>query len=420
MAGMWRGSWDRQCQWLWGAFAVSTFGTWLAFDAFPIVAVLALHARPFEVSLLAAVGVGVSAVVAIPLGLWVERHRKRHVMIGMDCVRFVVLASVPSAYALGWLRFGQLLVVAVVVGAADICFRSASGTCLKSLVAREQLLTANARFESTSWTATMIGPPLGGALIGMFGPVTTVIADAISYLLSALGVTAIAGQEPRPLPIQSNRPRRGDVLAGWRYLLRQPALRAVLVNTALVNALIMATAPLLAVLMLGDLHLPPWQYGLAFAAPCVGGLVGARLARHLTARYGLHVVLRRAGALRACWTIGLAFTPGGWAGVGLVAAIQLGLVTSCGLFNPVAATYRLEHTPADRLARTLTAWTITTKLTVASLTAVFGVLASVIGVRVAIAAAGIIMLATPLLLPTISRLDSTEHEPAALAALAAA
>jgi MFS family permease len=411
-----RGSWESQFRWLWGAFAVSTFGTWLAFDAFPIVAVLALHARPFEVSLLAAVGVGASAVVAIPLGLWVERHRRRRVMIGMDCLRFVVLASVPAAYALGWLRFGQLLVAAVVVGAADICFRAASGTCLKSLVAREHLLMANARFESTSWTATMVGPPLGGALIGIFGPVATVIADAVSYLLSALGVSAIAGQEPRPIPIESARARRGEVLAGWRYILRQPALRALLVNTALVNALIMATAPLLAVLMLGQLHLPPWQYGLAFAAPCVGGLVGARLARHLTARYGLHGILRRAGVLRVCWSIGLAFTPGGWAGVGLVAAIQLGLVTSCGVFNPVCATYRLEQTPTDRLARTLAAWTITTKLTVASLTAAFGVLASVVGVRVAIASAGVIMLATPLLLPTTSHLDSGDHEPAALAA----
>jgi MFS family permease len=412
-----RGSWESQFRWLWGAFAVSTFGTWLAFDAFPIVAVLALHARPFEVSLLAAVGVGVSAVVAIPLGPWVERHRKRRVMIGMDCLRFVVLASVPAAYALGWLRFGQLLVVAVVLGAADICFRAASGTCLKSLVAREHLLMANARFESTSWTATMVGPPLGGALIGMFGPVATVIADATSYLLSALGISAIAGQEPRPAAIESDRARRGEVLAGWRYILRQPALRALLVNTALVNALVMATAPLLAVLMLGQLHLPPWQYGLAFAAPCMGGLVGARLARHLTARYGLHIVLRRAGALRVCWSIGLAFTPGGWAGVGVVAAIQLGLVTSCAMFNPVCATFRLEQTPIDRLARTLAAWTITTKLTVASLTAVFGVLASVVGVRVAIAAAGIIMLTTPLLLPSMSHLDSTDHEPAALASV---
>ena len=411
-----RGPWESQFRWLWGAFAISTVGTWLAFDAFPIIAVLALHARPFEVSLLAACGVAVSAVVAIPLGPWVERHRKRRVMIAMDCLRFGALASVPAAYLLGWLRFGQLLVVAIVMGAADIGFRAASGACMKSLVPREHLLTANARFESTSWTATMIGPPVGGAMIGMFGPVATVIADAVSYLLSAFGVSAIAGHEPRPLPVEPGRARRGELVEGWRYLLGHRPLRALLANTALVNGLILGPMPLITVLMLGRLHIAPWQYGFAFALPCVGGLLGARLARRLTARYGQHAVLRRAGALRACWSIGLAFIPGGWAGVALVAAIQFGLVTCCGVFNPVSATFRLEQTPADRLARTLAALSITTKLTVAVVTALLGISATVIGVRVTIAVAGIVMLATPLLLPAADRADSAEPEPAALVA----
>jgi MFS family permease len=398
---------DSQFGWLWAAFAVSTFGTWVAFDAFPIVAILALHARPIEVSLLAAAGLAVGAVVAVPLGPWVERRRKRRVMIAMDCLRFLALASVPAAYALGWLRFGQLLVAAVVVGTADICFRAASGACMKALVAPEHLLTANARFESTTWTATMIGPPLGGALIGIFGPVTTVLADAASYLLSALGVSAIARHETRPVAVGSGRRRRREVFEGWRYIVRHPPLRSLLVNTAMVNGLIMAPAPLVAVLMLGRLHIPPWQYGLAFAAPCLGGLIGARLARRLTVRYGQLAVLRRAGALRACWSLGLAFIPGGWAGVGLVALIQFGLVTCCGVFNPVSATYRLEQTPDDRLARTLAAWTITTKLTVAGLTATWGVLASVAGLRTAIGLAGVVLLATPLLLPTRSRPHGT-------------
>ena len=405
-----------QFRWLWGAFAVSTFGTWLAFDAFPIIAILALHSPPFEVSLLAAAGLAVGAVVAIPFGPWVERRRKRRVMIGMDLLRFLVLASIPIAYALGWLRFGQLLVVAVVVGGADICFRAASGASLKSLVPQEHLLSANARFESTTWTATMLGPPVGGALIGIFGVATTVVVDAASYLLSALGVSAIAGREPRPVTVASGRSRRVEVVEGWRYLLRHPPLRALLANTALVNGLIMAPMPLIAVLMLGRLHIAPWQYGLAFAAPCFGGLIGSRLARRLTARCGQHAVLRRAGTLRACWSIGLAFIPGGWAGVAVVGLIQLGLVTSCGVFNPVCATYRLERTPTDRVARTLAAWTITTKLTVAALTTTWGILAGIVGVRIAIGLAGVLMLATPLLLPARSRLESADHEPVVLAA----
>jgi MFS family permease len=388
----------------------------VAFDSFPIVAILVLHSRPFEVSLLAATGLAAGAMVAVPLGPWVERRRKRRVMIAMDCFRFAALASIPTAYALGALRFGQLLAASAVVGAAEICFRAASGACLKGLVASENLLTANARFESTTWTATMVGPPLGGALIGIFGPVTTVVADAVSYLLSAVGIGAIARDEPRPVRVVSGRSRRGELFEGWRYILQYPPLRALLTNTALVNGLIVAPTPLVAVLMLGRLHIAPWQYGLAFAAPCLGGLIGARLARRLTVRYGSHAVLRRAGTLRACWSIGLAFIPGGWAGVGLVALIQFGLVTCCGLFNPVSISYRLEHTPNDRVVRTLAAWTITTKLTVALLTAAWGVLASVAGVRTAIGVAGVMLLATPLLLPTRSRLDDTAYEPAALSA----
>ncbi len=403
--------------WLWAAFAVSTFGTWLAFDAFSMVAILALHARPLQVSVLAAAGLAVSAAAAVPLGPWVERHRKRRVMVAMDAVRFGALASLPVCYALGLLSFVQLLVVAVVVGTADICFRAASGSCLKAVVDPQQLLVANARLESTSWTATMVGPPLGGALIGVFGPVATVIADAVSYLLSALGISAMPGREPRPVRVGSGRGRRGDVLEGWRCIWRHRGLRVMLANTVLFNGLLMATAPLLAVLMLGRLGIAPWQYGLAFAVPCLGGLVGARLARRLTARHGRHRVLRSAAIGRVIWPVGLAFTPAGWAGVGFVAVVELGVITACGVFNPVFATYRLEQTPTDRLARTLTAWTVTSKAAIATLTAVWGVLAGVAGVRVALGVAGIIMLATPLLLPEADRLVSPERQPDELAAV---
>jgi MFS family permease len=385
----------RDFGWLWAAFSVSALGTWLAFDAFPLVAILALHARPIEVSLLASVGLAAAALAAVPLAPWVERRRKRHVMMAMDGLRFVALATVPAAYAVGRLRFGQLLVVAAVVATADICFRAAGGACVKSLVGSGHLLTANARFESTAWTATMVGPPLGGALIGVFGPVTTIVADAVSYLLSALGIAAIRADEP--LPASSAHDRR--LLEGWSYILRHDRLRGLFFNTVLVNGLVLATAPLVAVLMLGRLHIAAWQYGLAFAAPCLGGLLGARLSRRLTPQLGQHAVLRRAGTLRACWSVGLAFIPGGWAGVAVVAAVQLGLVTCVGTFNPVFATYRLEHTPSEHIARTLTAWTVTSRVTVALLTALWGLLAAIIGLRAAIAVAGVLMLATPLLLP---------------------
>jgi hypothetical protein len=286
------------------------------------------------------------------------------------------------------------------VAAANIAFTSASGAYLKALVAPPDLLVANARFESTMWTATSVGPPLGGVAIGLFGPVTTVIADAVSYLLSALGIRAIGGTEARPANHSGVRGLRlADLLAGWRFILGNPGLRRLRSNTAAVNGLIMTTAPLMSVLMLGRLGFAPWQYGLAFGLPCIGGLVGSRLARPMVHRYGQWTTLRVFGALRVLWPIGLAFTPSGAGGVVLVVALQLGLVTCCGVFNPVLATVRLEQTPKELVARTLAAWSITTNLTIAATTVLWGVLAALTSPRVALGAAGALLLATPLLLP---------------------
>jgi MFS family permease len=214
-----RRSLGRPFGWLWAAYAVSAFGTWLAFDAFPLIAILVLHAGPTEVSVLAAAGLAVGAAVAAPLGPWVEFRRRRPVMVAMDLIRFAALISVPAAFVLGWLTFVQLLVVAVIVGAANIAFKAASGACLKALVRPEDLLVANGRLESTTWTATALGPPLGGAMIGLFGPVTTVVADAVSFLLSAVGIRAIGGKEPPPARTDAPRLRAGDLLEGWRYIL---------------------------------------------------------------------------------------------------------------------------------------------------------------------------------------------------------
>lgn len=395
-----RRSLGRQFGWLWTAYSVSAFGTWLAFDAFPLIAILVLHAGPTEVAALAAAGLAVGAVVAVPLGPWVEFRRKRPVMVAMDLTRFAALMSVPAAYALGRLGFVQLLVASVVVAAADITFNAAAGACLKALVQPRDLLIANGRFEATTWTATMAGPPLGGAAIALFGPVTTVVADAVSYLLSAVGIRAIGGTEPRPARADARpRLRARDLPDGWRYILADPALRPLFFNTILFNGLLMATSPLLAVLMLGRLGFAPWQYLLAFAVPCVGGLIGSRLARRLVARFGQRKVMLTAGSLRACWLLGLTFIRPGTAGLVLVMTVELGLITCCAVFNPVLATYRLDRTPADRVTRTLSAWSVTSKATTAAMTGLWGLLAAVTGPRTAIATAGLLILTTPLLLP---------------------
>jgi predicted MFS family arabinose efflux permease len=360
--------------------------------------VLVLHAGPAQVSALSAVGPAVGALVALPLGPWVEFRRKRPVMIAMDLARFAVMMTIPIAYAFGLLSFAQLLVVSVVVAACKIAFGAAAGTYVKALVRPDDLLVANARFESTMWSSIAIGPPLGGAAIGLFGPVTTVVADAFSYLLSALGVTAIRGREEPPRRAGTGRIRAGEVLDGWRFILSHPGLRALYLNNLLVGGLIMATEPLLAVLLLRQLGFPPWQYGLAFAAPCLGGLIGSRLARRVVARHGQRKILRTVGTLRVVWLIGLAFVGPGVAGLVTVIAVELAIIICMSLYTPVLATYRLEHTPHDRIARTLTAWSIGSSASIAVFSALGGLLAAATSLRTAITVAGLLILVTPLLL----------------------
>jgi MFS family permease len=406
-----RRSLGRPFGWLWAAYAVSAYGSGLGFGAFPLIAVLVLDAGPAQVSALSAVGPAVGALIALPLGPWVEFRRKRPVMIAMDLVRFAAMMTIPVAYALGRLGFVQLLVVSAVVAAAKIAFNAASGAYLRALVRPGDLLVANARFESTTWSSIAVGPPLGGAAIGLFGPVTTVVADALSYLLSALGITAVRGPEDHPRRTDRSRVRAGELLDGWRHILTHPGLRALYLNQLLVGGLIMATEPLLAVLLLGRLGFPPWQYGLAFAAPCVGGLIGSRLARRVVARHGQHRIIRTVGTLRAVWLIGLAFVGPGVTGLVTVMAVEFAIIISMSLYNPVLATYRLEHTPRDRIARTLSAWSISSSASIAVLSALGGLLAAATSPRTAIAVAGLLILGSPLLLPRRDHAPVSDLEP---------
>jgi MFS family permease len=394
----------RDFGWLWSASMVSSLGTSFALGAFPLIAIRVLHASAAEVSALPAAGMAAGAVLAVPSGPWAEKRRKRPVMVAMDLIRFLVMASIPLAYAFGRLTFAQLLAASVITAAARIVFTSASGANLKSLVPRDKLMIANARFASASWVTVTVAPPLGGAAITLLGPVATVTADAVSYLLSALGVLAIRGEEPHPGRSHSRRhgqepSKLRDLATGWRYIVGDRVLRRLMANGALTGALILATEPLLAVLLLRQLKFTAWMYGMAFGIPCAGGFVASRLASRLTARFGRQRILLVAGTARSCFPIGLALTFAGVGGLAFFIVIQTGLIVFMGLYTPVYATYRLELLGDGHVSRGLTAWSITSNATVAVVTGLWGVLAMLTSARIAIAAAGVLLLATPALLP---------------------
>jgi MFS family permease len=406
----------RSFAWLWSAYAASTYGTWIAFGAFPLIAVRVLHSPPFAVSLLEAAGLAVAAVAAVPLSPWIQHRTKRPVMIGMDLIRFLAMASVPLAYLLGVLSYGQLLVVSIISGTASIVFTAASAAYLKHLVRSDYLLAANGRFEGTTWVATAAGPPLGGALIGILGPVITVAADALSYLLSALGVHRIRGADVATRRDPAARLRAADFLTGWRVIFRDPALRRLFLNSMITSGLIMATGPLLAVLLLGQYHFAAWQYGLAFGVPSLAGFAGARFSARLAARHGRHRVMITTGWLRSIFPLGLAFTHPGIPGFLTVILVEGLLIVCMGIFNPISATERLKRAPAEHAAQVVIAWSISSKLSQATFMVIWGVIATLTSPLAAITASGVLLLGAPLLLPRQEHMpDPVEAAPTELA-----
>jgi MFS family permease len=396
---------------LWASYAGSEGGSAVGFGAIPLVAVLVLRAPAWQVSLLATVAGLTAAAVALPAGPWIEFRRKRPVMIGADLARAGALLSVPVALALGLLTYTQLCLVAVVQAAGAIVFNAASGAHLKALVAPAERSAATGRLEATFWTASSVGPPVGGALTSWLGIGWTITVDAISFLLSALGVRSLRRPEPDPRTGGIRSSRGAEIVAGWRYILAHPGLRALFLNAQIFGAAMMAASPLLAVLMLRELHFPAWQYGLAWGVPCLGGVLGALALKPLARCYGERLVMLASGVGRALWLCLLAAIPAGPGGLVLVIVVETFALFGSGVFNPAFAAYRMAETDDRYLSRVISCWSITSRISQPIGIALAGALATATTVRTALLICGIIVLASGVLLPW----RSAEAQPALLA-----
>ncbi|MCF3964998.1 MFS transporter, partial [Streptomyces fuscigenes] len=384
---------------LWAGYTISAAGSAVGSGALPLIALLALHASAFRVSLLAGLSAVASAAIALPLGVRIEYRLKRPVMVAADVVRFLALASVPATAALGVLTYAQLCVVGVVQTAAAVAFGAASGAHLKALVGPGDRVRANSAFETINWTVLSAGPPAGGLLIGVLGTTATMAVDAVSFLGSAAGVLRIRRPEPAP-PVRTDRPHlRRDLTSGWRHLLARRELRTLFFNSLVFTGPVAMAVPLMAVLMLRTLGLAPWQYGLALGLPCLGGVLGSRVTPALTRRLGPRRVLLVFGVARTPWLLLLSPAPTGAFGVGLIVAVDFGLLFAAGVYNPSFSTYRMEATDDAFMSRVLTSWSVSLRLVQAVFVVLGGLVADAVGVRPALALAGALCLASAPLLP---------------------
>ncbi|MBX7267778.1 MFS transporter [Micromonospora sp. Llam7] len=383
----------------WAAYAISQAGSGIGTGALPLVAILLLDASDWQISLLAAVAGIAGAVAVVPLGPWVEFHRKRPVMVGADLLRGVTLLSVPVAAWAGGLTYGQLCLVAAAQTIGTILSSAASTAFLKSLVPGDQLVLVNARWESTTWTATTFGPPAGGILVSWVGAPATLLVNAASFLLSAVTLGRIRHREPAPTGPERGRHSMAQMTAGWRHIAAHPVLLRLFGHALVFGGCIVASTPLIAVLMLRDLGFSPAQYGLALGVPCAAGVLGSVLAPRIIRRAGLMPTLLVAGAARCLWMAVVPFAPGTTAGLVQIIAADTMLLLCAGIFNPAFSTYRMRAVADGYLARVTAAWAVSSKVAQPIVIAAAGVAAAAVGARPALLGLAGVLLASVVVLP---------------------
>jgi MFS family permease len=295
---LWR---HRDFRLLWAGETVSHFGTAVSAIALPLVAVTTLAVTPLQMGLLTAAETAAFLLIGLPAGAWLDRMRRRPVMLAADVVRGGLLTSIPLAWWAGLLTFEQLLIVALLAGLATVFFDVAYQSYLPSLVGRQVLIEGNSKLESTRSLAQVTGPALGGGLVQLLGATTAVVVDAVSYFVSAAALASVRTREPAPAPAEHPR-LRSQIAEGLRFVIGHPLLRPITGCTGMANLFGGLQMAVIVLFMVRELGLSAGMIGLVFTAGGLGGLLGAMTAAWC-ARYF--------GQARIIWLSMLVTTPFG-------------------------------------------------------------------------------------------------------------
>ena len=334
---------------LWTGQTVSRFGSQVSLLAIPLIAITMLGATPFEVGALNAAEALPFLLIGLPAGAWVDRLRRRPVLVVADAGRALALASIPVAAALGVLSLTQLYVVALVTGFLTVFFDVAYLSYVPSLVRSDQLADANAKLETTSSAAQVAGPGIGGALVQLVGAPFAVAADALSFVFSLVCVLLIGRPEPDP-GVGGTGDRTGvagiarDVGDGLRHVLGQPHLRSLALGASLLNVFSSMFGAVVLLFAVRDLRFDAGIIGATLALGNLGFIAGALGASAVTARFGLGRTLVVTIVATAFCVLAIAATPREYAMPWLVGALLVLSATSM-IFNVDQLTLRQAITP---------------------------------------------------------------------------
>lgn len=275
---------------LWGAESISMIGSEVTSLGVPLTAALTLEATPLQMGLLGAAGQAPSLLLGLLAGVWVDRVRRKRLLIWSDLLRAALLISVPVAAWLGVLGMVQLYLVMFLVGTFTICFDVAHAAYMPALLPKRQLLDANSKLQVSHSAANSAGPGLGGLLVqGLTAPLA-LLFDATTFLVSALFLARIRTAEA-PLPPRQNPNIVREVKEGLRALLGHPLLRPIGISSVLIMLPGGAVGAQYILFASRELNLNPACIGLIAAAGGLGAIPGAFLTRWASSRFGVGRVI---------------------------------------------------------------------------------------------------------------------------------
>jgi MFS family permease len=266
---------------LWVGGTVSAFGSQISFLALPLTAVLVLDVSPLQMGILAAIGGLPSLAFGIGVGVWVDRLRKRPVMIAADYGRALLLISVPIAAWFQILTIEHLYVVALGTGTLGMFFGVANRSILPSLVSREQLVEANSKLAIGTSGSQVAGPGVAGVLIHLFTAPVALVVDAVTFVISALALRGIRIAESEPTTTATDANFLTQAREGLAVVSRNRILLSIAValgGIAVFNAMFEAVWLLY---VNKHLEVEPLAFGFLFAVSSVGFMVGAFVAARL-------------------------------------------------------------------------------------------------------------------------------------------
>jgi len=355
------GSRERRSLWrhrdfmkLWTAQTITQFGDEITQFAIPLVAILTLNATPFEIGLLGTFQFLPFILLTIPAGVWVDRMRRRPILIGADVGRALLLLSIPAAFVGDWLTMVQLYVVAFAVGCLEVFFDVAYQSYLPAVVDRDQLVEGNAKLELSNSASSVVGPGIAGLVVELVRAPFAIIFHAFAYAFAIVFLAIIRRPEP-PVPVHDpadgKRPTMlAEARAGMGYVLTHPYLRNIAACTGTLNLFGNMGGVILVLYVVQELGINPGTLGLIFAMGNVGVLIGALTAERLAGWIGVGPTIVWSALLSSFTLVAVAIAPREAPVPFLVAGGIIGAATSV-IYNVNQVSLRQAITPERMLGR---------------------------------------------------------------------